>query len=56
MSKPVAYSVLIRNGQKRRFEEVWVTLYRELLWGPDAFEAWLEAGEEAGYEPQSSGC
>lgn len=52
MSKPVAYSVLIRNGQKRRFEEVWVTLYRELLWGPDAFSAWLEAGEEAEYEPE----
>lgn len=52
MSKPVAYSVLIRNGQTRRFEEIWVTLYRELLWGPDAFVAWLEAGEEAEYEPE----
>ncbi|MCA9050872.1 MAG: hypothetical protein KDA89_19175 [Planctomycetaceae bacterium] len=52
MSKPVAYSVVIRNGRKQRFEEIWVTLYRELLWGPDAFVEWLEAGGETDYDPE----
>lgn len=52
MSKPVAWSVLIRDGQRRCFEDIWVTLYRELLWGPEAFEEWLTEGEEIDWEPE----
>lgn len=52
MSKSVTYSILIRDGNKRCFEDLWVPLYRELLWGPDAFEAWLREGEESEWEPE----
>lgn len=52
MSKPVAYSVLIRDGQKQHYEEVWVNPYRELIWGPEAFVEWLEAGGETEDEPE----
>ncbi|HQX50435.1 MAG TPA: hypothetical protein PLY87_31390 [Planctomycetaceae bacterium] len=52
MSKPVTYSVLIRNGQKRCFEDLWARLYRELLWGPDAYEKWLNQGSEIDGEPE----
>jgi len=52
MSKPVTYSVLIRNGQKRCFEDLSAPLYRELLWGPDAYEEWLNQGSEIDGEPE----
>lgn len=52
MSKPVAYSVVIRDGQKQHYEEVWVNPYRELIWGPKAFVEWLEAGGETEDEPE----
>ncbi|MCA9110229.1 MAG: hypothetical protein KDA52_09795, partial [Planctomycetaceae bacterium] len=52
MSKPVVYSVLIRDGQKRPYEIRWANLFRELMWGPEAFEAWLSEGEESEYEPE----
>lgn len=52
MSKPVAYSVLIRDGQKRCFEDPCATLYRELIWGPEAYESWLSEGEEIDWEPE----
>ncbi|MEZ6090659.1 MAG: hypothetical protein R3C05_22105 [Pirellulaceae bacterium] len=52
MSRSAAYFVLIRDGKASCFAEVWGTLYRELVWGPEAFEAWLTAGEETDWEPE----
>lgn len=52
MSRSAVYCVLIRDGKKRWFAEVWGSLRRELIWGPEAFEAWLAAGEEVDWEPE----
>lgn len=52
MSRSVIYSVLIRDGQKRCFADVWGTLHRELFWGAEAFEGWLSQGEETEDEPE----
>lgn len=52
MSKPVTYSVLIRDGQKKCYEDIWVCLFRELLFGPEAFAEWLSHGEETDWEPE----
>lgn len=52
MSRSAAFRVLIRDGQQRRYAEVWASLRRELIWGADEFEAWLVAGGEADWEPE----
>ncbi len=52
MSRSVAYCVLIKNGEKRKFEDAWAHLKRELIWGPDVLEAWLEEGEQIDWEPE----
>ncbi|QDT51910.1 hypothetical protein Pan258_60070 [Symmachiella dynata] len=51
MSKPVDYAVIIRDGQKQCFDDFWVDFPRQLVWGPEAFEAWLREGPEAEFEP-----
>lgn len=42
MSEPLVIG-LIRDGQRRLFGDRWsgVFLHRELLWGPDDFQAWV---------------
>lgn len=52
MGKSVSYTVLKRDGRERRFEDVWATLFRELLWGPEAYEEWISHGEEIDWEPE----
>lgn len=52
MSRSVAYSVLIRDGQKKYYADVWGTLYRDLIWGPEAYEEWLKQGQEMEDEPE----
>ena len=52
MSRSADFCVLIRDGQQRRYAEVWASLRRELIWGADEFEAWLVAGGEADWEPE----
>ncbi len=48
MSEPAVYTV-IRDGKKRFFVNDWWStgaLRRELIWGPDDFEAWVEQFEQ----------
>lgn len=47
MADPAEFAV-IRNGRRAVYGDRWssIFLYREILWGPDAFEAWLSAGEK----------
>jgi hypothetical protein len=47
MSEPAIF-ILIRDGQPRFFADRWasVFLHREILWGPEEFEAWATAHEE----------
>jgi hypothetical protein len=47
MSEPAVF-VLIRDGEKRFFEDRWADafLFREILWGPDELERWLTESEE----------
>ncbi|MCC9641064.1 hypothetical protein LOC71_02180 [Rhodopirellula sp. JC740] len=52
MSRSAAYCVLIRDGNSRWFADVWGNLRRELVWGPDALESWLTAGEEIDWDPE----
>ena len=52
MSKSVALFIIIRDGQRRCYEDRWAFLYRELLWGAEDLETWLAQGEETDYEPE----
>lgn len=47
MSEPAVF-VLIRDGEKRFFVDSWAsaTLRREVMWGPDDFQAWVEQFEQ----------
>lgn len=47
MSEPAAFA-LIRDGQTRLFADRWASavLRREILWGPDDFEAWVNQFEQ----------
>ncbi len=42
MSEPAAFAI-IRDGQKRFYGDQWASamLHRDLVWGPEAFEAWI---------------
>ena len=52
MSRSAACCVLIRDGQQHCYVDIWACLRRELILGPDEFEAWLVAGGEADEEPE----
>ncbi|MCA9241383.1 MAG: hypothetical protein KDA37_14340 [Planctomycetales bacterium] len=47
MSEPAAFA-LIRDGKRRFYTDRWAsaTLRREVLWGPDDFEAWVSQFEQ----------
>lgn len=47
MADPAEFAV-IRNGQTSVYGDRWssIFLFREILWGPEAFEEWLAAGEK----------
>ncbi|MEM7477448.1 MAG: hypothetical protein AAF483_20885 [Planctomycetota bacterium] len=51
MSRSADYIVLIREGNKETYAEVWGNLYRELMWGPEDFEQWVRTGGSIEEEP-----
>ncbi len=47
MSEPAVFA-LVRDGEKRYYADRWAsaTLRREVMWGPEDFEAWVEQFEQ----------